>query len=324
MSLEGFVGSAINHPRIDDMTPTPEARWAQLCTELRDWQEYPKTAIATLRAEREIFQPLMLAELAELVDDPDRLVETDFFTHIHLLALLAEWRETAAWPLLLRLFRHMDQECYEAIYSIDGSEYLVPLVAALMPAGTAPLDEMQALLEMPKVSVWLRADMIEALWYRTEKGLLPREELSSRLRQVLAKERAYQLARNIEAQDEILLTAMLESLAKLGDAQSIPLVQLLFDEQLVDPWYCGKTMEDYTAYMRGEKVWREKYPLGWVDDATVFVKQYFYRSREKEKALRPQKSALPSETIFRSDPKIGRNAPCPCGSGKKYKKCCGA
>ena len=22
-------------------------------------------------------------------------------------------------------------------------------------------------------------------------------------------------------------------------------------------------------------------------------------------------------------PKIGRNEPCPCGSGKKYKKCCG-
>jgi uncharacterized protein YecA (UPF0149 family) len=22
--------------------------------------------------------------------------------------------------------------------------------------------------------------------------------------------------------------------------------------------------------------------------------------------------------------KIGRNVPCPCGSGKKYKKCCGA
>jgi uncharacterized protein len=25
----------------------------------------------------------------------------------------------------------------------------------------------------------------------------------------------------------------------------------------------------------------------------------------------------------RSTPKIGRNEPCPCGSGKKYKKCCG-
>ena len=24
------------------------------------------------------------------------------------------------------------------------------------------------------------------------------------------------------------------------------------------------------------------------------------------------------------DAKVGRNAPCPCGSGKKYKRCCGA
>jgi preprotein translocase subunit SecA len=29
------------------------------------------------------------------------------------------------------------------------------------------------------------------------------------------------------------------------------------------------------------------------------------------------------ETYKRDQPKIGRNDPCPCGSGKKYKKCCG-
>ena len=27
-------------------------------------------------------------------------------------------------------------------------------------------------------------------------------------------------------------------------------------------------------------------------------------------------------TIRREQPKVGRNDPCPCGSGKKYKKCC--
>ena len=27
--------------------------------------------------------------------------------------------------------------------------------------------------------------------------------------------------------------------------------------------------------------------------------------------------------VVRSQPKVGRNDPCPCGSGKKYKKCCG-
>jgi preprotein translocase subunit SecA len=30
------------------------------------------------------------------------------------------------------------------------------------------------------------------------------------------------------------------------------------------------------------------------------------------------------KTITREAPKVGRNDPCPCGSGKKYKKCCGA
>jgi SEC-C motif-containing protein len=28
-------------------------------------------------------------------------------------------------------------------------------------------------------------------------------------------------------------------------------------------------------------------------------------------------------TVVRSSPKVGRNEPCPCGSGKKYKHCCG-
>jgi SEC-C motif-containing protein len=28
--------------------------------------------------------------------------------------------------------------------------------------------------------------------------------------------------------------------------------------------------------------------------------------------------------VVRESPKVGRNDPCPCGSGKKFKKCCGA
>ena len=31
----------------------------------------------------------------------------------------------------------------------------------------------------------------------------------------------------------------------------------------------------------------------------------------------------PDVTVRRNDEKIGRNDPCPCGSGKKHKRCCG-
>jgi SEC-C motif-containing protein len=32
---------------------------------------------------------------------------------------------------------------------------------------------------------------------------------------------------------------------------------------------------------------------------------------------------IDAKPIVRSSPKVGRNDPCPCGSGKKYKHCCG-
>ena len=35
-------------------------------------------------------------------------------------------------------------------------------------------------------------------------------------------------------------------------------------------------------------------------------------------------SKAPTNTPVRNENKVGRNDPCPCGSGKKYKKCCGA
>jgi uncharacterized protein YecA (UPF0149 family) len=31
----------------------------------------------------------------------------------------------------------------------------------------------------------------------------------------------------------------------------------------------------------------------------------------------------PLKPIIKSAPKVGRNDPCPCGSQKKFKKCCG-
>ena len=42
----------------------------------------------------------------------------------------------------------------------------------------------------------------------------------------------------------------------------------------------------------------------------------------KEKREEIEKEYKKSKTIVKGD-RIGRNDPCTCGSGKKYKKCCG-
>jgi hypothetical protein len=40
-------------------------------------------------------------------------------------------------------------------------------------------------------------------------------------------------------------------------------------------------------------------------------------------ASSPQPPAPRVQTMVRTAPKVGRNDPCPCGSGRKYKRCCG-
>jgi transcriptional regulator with XRE-family HTH domain len=45
-------------------------------------------------------------------------------------------------------------------------------------------------------------------------------------------------------------------------------------------------------------------------------------SKEQQKQYYTEQKK--SHTIIRNENKIGRNEPCPCGSGQKYKRCCGA
>jgi preprotein translocase subunit SecA len=48
------------------------------------------------------------------------------------------------------------------------------------------------------------------------------------------------------------------------------------------------------------------------------------KKRELEQARMAGAGDIQVQQVVRSGAKVGRNDPCPCGSGKKYKKCCGA
>ena len=57
--------------------------------------------------------------------------------------------------------------------------------------------------------------------------------------------------------------------------------------------------------------------IGKLHERSRFIKEegrWFYLDGEEQEAT-------PPKTIIRKE-KIGRNEPCPCGSGKKYKRCC--
>jgi uncharacterized protein len=86
----------------------------------------------------------------------------------------------------------------------------------------------------------------------------------------------------------------------------IPIMALAYEHH-PDP-----NMRPYKEPMSSER--REQLIVG-VAASVPAIYRYFAAELETQK--------LSSVRTFRRDaPKVGRNEPCPCGSGKKFKQCC--
>ena len=74
-----------------------------------------------------------------------------------------------------------------------------------------------------------------------------------------------------------------------------------------------------------ERLVEEMMPFVTKDTTKEQLLQVLQNSYEQlmEKENRPQAVYAGRGSYRRSSEKIGRNDPCPCGSGKKYKQCCG-
>ena len=64
--------------------------------------------------------------------------------------------------------------------------------------------------------------------------------------------------------------------------------------------------------------------LSFYEDLESSDKIVELRNELSQLQAKPPKHLTDKGQISAPSKKIGRNAPCPCGSGKKYKKCCGA
>lgn len=59
------------------------------------------------------------------------------------------------------------------------------------------------------------------------------------------------------------------------------------------------------------------------DEAMELLKKRYKEMKEAGKSVLQRDSEKNSNIIKLPEEKPKRNGPCPCGSGKKYKKCCG-
>ncbi len=123
---------------------------------------------------------------------------------------------------------------------------------------------------------------------------------------------------------EIAMALMVNAVAVGGDALK-PQVYAFYkaNEELLSDRLAEKTLQSFfdLGKQRIKSMLSTNYLGGYgpLPGELDRMLNYVDASKEEEEV-----AAMPTlPPITRDAPKIGRNDPCPCGSGKKYKKCCG-
>ncbi|MGB5834935.1 MAG: DUF1186 domain-containing protein [Thiohalocapsa sp.] len=97
-------------------------------------------------------------------------------------------------------------------------------------------------------------------------------------------------------------------------------IEQAYERDLVDPFYISlRSVRDQLARQQREVLQELSEQTGFIND-TIAEMQLWACFREADPIAQSAHPVRP-QPFFRGI-KVGRNDPCPCGSGKKYKKCC--
>jgi hypothetical protein len=85
----------------------------------------------------------------------------------------------------------------------------------------------------------------------------------------------------------------------------------------------GERFPEYDDWKTAERVEKEEHwkRVNELKDDPLGLMQFAFGKLNQDSTTARQEKVNPPETLQHTQ-KVGRNAPCPCGSGKKFKKCC--
>ncbi|MEO7412156.1 MAG: DUF1186 domain-containing protein [Opitutaceae bacterium] len=282
----------------------------------------PREALAAADAQRAELTQHLLASLAETVAHPEILEnDRDLQLPFYAMYFLAAWREKLAHPLLLGFLRLPGEQ------ALDLSGDIVTEDLDRMLAQTCGGDPggMVALALDPGVNEWARGAAVSALSLLTVWGELPRETLVTHYREIVAS-----CGAPVDrGETGIVLAGVVSGALDLQLHEMRDELLVLIDRGWVDTGMVGSRKEVVHEFDHPHPVLL-KSPIVDIADAIRWWGCFERTSRRAPRPLRPDRAmpAAPASdaggrTPVRVPPKIGRNEPCPCGNGKKYKKCCG-
>ena len=286
--------------------------------------KFPMAAMQAAIEQREAITPELLRVVEAVAENPQEYAgRNDYQVHFFALFLLAQFREKRAYPAIVKMVSSPGETPFDLIGdTVTGG--LDRILASVYDGNPGPL---QGLVESEQVDEYVRSAAIEAFWVLENTGQMPREAVVEYLRSLFHG--------RLQRTPSFAWNSLVQVAANLPAPELLQEVRQAYDDDLADPMVAS--LEDIEGDMAApEQRWREGLHL--ITDAIAEMEGWdcFHQEESQSEmetpedddwgppspAPPPQLEYVPPKPFVR-EPKIGRNEPCPCGSGKKYKKCCG-
>jgi hypothetical protein len=295
-----------------------------------------QTALLAAAAQRDAITPELIAAIDRVSADPAYyLNHRDDCLHVFAIYLLAQFRETRALDSFLRFFSLPGDQALD----LSGDmivENGAAILASVCGGNPAPLlrfacDE--------TVNEFVRGQAIGGLFVQSIRGERPREAVISSLRDLYST-----LPR---PGNSFVWAELVGTVLDFNAPELLPEARQAYADSLVDEGIIGLEDIEPDAPREPGRLPRpsREQQLQWFCERNAPVDAIeecsgwlcFSDEVETDAAWddddendddvidlpRDEPPVYVPPKPYIAPPKTGRNEPCPCGSGKKYKKCCG-
>lgn len=310
------MGSALP----DGIPPLEETSYSRerILDALRNEVSLPSGPIAVATLYADAIEPDVIATLErarhEDLDEPSARL---LFRGIH---ILGGRRLTSAYRPLVTLLRG-PQDRVEWLLGDAITENLSCILAGMFDGDAQPLLD---LVLDTKVDPYVREAAFTTMAFLAFEGRISRQGFE----EFLLRFDDQRLA----ASDEVIMWyGWMAAIGVLGVTALEPRVRAAFADGRIAPDCCAE--DDFDDLLRGaierpddrERLKAEQ--MGYIEDVLVALEKFPDRQEDDfEDDIEDDEEGdwdavpdLPAHNPLRD---IGRNDPCPCGSGKKFKKCC--
>jgi hypothetical protein len=282
--------------------------------------DLPRDALLSASANRAKMAPFFISQIESyLAKEPEHLAPHALLFVFH---LLGEWREQNAYPALARLIRSPSGEI-DAVLGSGVTTTSHRVMAAVYNGDPQPLFD---IILDAEADEFIRARMCEALAMLVREGRLNSEIVAGFLKKCFTE---------LQPQDTCFVWSGWQSaIAMLGLKELSRLVEQAFRLDFISSSWL--TFEDFQEDLEQAVEHRGSEDFGPEGEYTlfgdtveelaawdVFSEEYLQERakwmRERKEEVRQKAENNQTVNPFR---RVGRNDPCPCGSGKKSKKCC--